>query len=171
MPTRTFFNQKLRVVRFKTFEIYHSAIGTKYYVLNQHFDKSFGIESTASRNAGTTQTFQAISCELIEPQISDDPTIRLQVSFGRVGSLIKPLLKQIRAFDRMEAAEFVYRQYLSTDTTNPATTPVQLYVASVSIDIDNVSMTADESNPRLINVAEVYNSARFPGLKNVGVAS
>jgi len=170
MPTRTFFNQKLKVVRYQTFELYNPAFGVEYYVIDQFFDKGFGIEPTATRNPSTNQTFTAISGNIVAPQISDDPVIQLKVSLGRVGSLVKAKLKLLRGINRIEPTEFIYRQYLSTDLTQPAATPLQLYVGGVTIDMDNVGMTADESNPQTVTVAELYTAERFPGLRDVGIA-
>lgn len=56
--TRQFYAQKQRRIQFETFEVFHPDVGVRRFVLRQQFAKSFMLESTAPRNAGTVQEFE-----------------------------------------------------------------------------------------------------------------
>ena len=168
MTVRQFFARKKKIIRYRTFEFYHKSFGVRRFVQNQFEDKSFGLESNAERNPGETVQFQAVAAEITDPKISDDPVISLDIQMGRVGSLIKPELKKIKGIERMTPIECIIRDYLSTDLTSPASLPVKLWVRSISIDNDNVAISAEDSNPQTINVGRVYTVNDFKGLKYIG---
>lgn len=140
---------------YETMTIYHPTIGTLRLLANQIFAQTFeGI------------TYNPVRMEVSESQQSDTPVIDANVKFGRLAFDFKQALKQWRAFSRQDPITATYKRYDSADKNTPLK-PWTLYVKSVAMDADDVTMVLSLKNPLTNNIAVLYDTETFPGLQDV----
>ena len=162
---RRFFTTKPREIYFETLEIYHPQGINRRLVSRQFEPKTFGIESTASRNAGQMVEFEPASMEITPVQQSNQTTVSLEVQLGRVGRMIKEELQKINGAGFLTPIEGVYRVYRGRDITAPMTTPVTLFCSSVTLDVQDGALLFEDDNPASITVSKRYLSQNFQGLE------
>ncbi|MDB4306025.1 hypothetical protein N9980_00500, partial [bacterium] len=93
---KQFFAAKPTEIYFETLEIYHPNGIFRRFVRNQFLPKSFGLESTAPRNAGETVEFEAAAMEVKPVSQSSSTTVSLEVQMGRVGLQLKQEMQKIK---------------------------------------------------------------------------
>ena len=176
MPTtaeREFFVQKPREIYYETVEFYHPSGILRRFVADQ-FDGvnvavsgelNLTLESNAPRNAGQSVPFEAISMGIKPVQQENGTTVDLETHFGRVGSMFKDELKKIQGSAYMQLVETIYRVYRETDLTRPFNQPITLFASTVSLEGEQVSILSEDDNPAGVAVADIYDEARFPGLR------
>jgi hypothetical protein len=151
---RQFFTKKPWIVEYMTLELSHPAFETLRYVANQFFDIEFN-----------GQTYQPAAMSVIETTQDDSGSVSYTIQLGRVGSQTKAFVKAIDKFPLgwLTPVDATINYYLQTDMNAPYRPTIILTVASLEIDDDNVSISIDNANPRLIGVAGKYNTQNFPG--------
>ena len=154
MTRRKFFATKPRIVEFITLQLTHPAFGTLRYVANQFFEIEF---------AGQKYTPAAMS--IVDSVQEDSGSVSYTIQLGRIGSQAKEFAKSISKYPVgwMIPIDATINYYLSTDMDTPYRPTIELTVGSLDIDDENVSLSIDNANPRLIGVARKYNTRDFPG--------
>lgn len=150
------------VIKFVTVEMYHPDVGTLRYVSGQYADKTFTLESGAPRNAGEAVTFQAASFQYSSPSQDSEPSSSASMSFQRVGSGIKSAIKKMQGFAAFTPVEFVWREFLSDDTSEPVIV-YYLYVSSITPTRDSVTIEASDVNPLTQSISRIVTPNDFPG--------
>lgn len=156
MPTLKDFQVKRpNRVLYETLTVTHPTIGTLYLLANQIFAQTFeGV------------VYHPVRMEVSDSQQSTTPVIDATVKLGRLAFDFKQALKQWRAFSRQDPISATYKRYDSIDKNTPLK-PWTLYVKSVSMDADDVTMVLSLKNPLTNNIATLYNTTEFPGLQDV----
>lgn len=162
---KRFFTTKPREVYFETIEIYHPQGINRRLVSRQYVPKTFGIESTASRNAGEMVEFEPASMEITPVQQSNQTTVSLEVQLGRVGKMIKEELQKINGSGFLTPIEGIYRVYRGSALTAPMTTPITLFCSSVSLDSEDAALLFEDDNPASVTVSKRYLPQDFGGLE------
>lgn len=162
---KRFFTTKPREIYFETFEIYHPQGISRRLVARQFETKSFGLESTAPRNAGQTVEFEPTSMEVTPVQQSNQTTVSLELQLGRVGKQIKEELRKISGGGFLTPIEGIYRVYRGADLTTPMMTPVTLFCSSVGLENEDAALLFEDDNPASITVSKRFLPQDFPGLE------
>lgn len=162
---RRFFTTKPREIYYETFEIYHPQGINRRLVSRQFKPKLFGIESTASRNAGEMVEFEPAAMEITPVQQSNQTTVSIELQLGRVGSMFKSELNKINGSGFLTPIEGVYRVYRGSVLTAPMTTPITLFCSSATLENDSVALLFEDDNPASVTVSKRYLSQDFPGLE------
>lgn len=162
---RRFFTTKPREIYFETIEIYHPQGINRRFVARQYVPKTFGIESTASRNAGQMVAFEPAAMEITPVQQSNQTTVSLEIQLGRVGSQFKDELQKINGTGWITPIEIIYRVYRGADLTSPMTTPITLFCSNATVENESVALVAEDDNPESVTVSELYLAQDFPGLE------
>lgn len=160
--TDFFIQKRADISRIKTVEIYNQDFGVLRYVAG-FFDKTLGIESGAPRNSGESVVFTALGISWTDPEMTEDVNITTSVSFSRVGTDARSLVKTITDIGAMNGIEVVLREYLSNDLNNPKVF-YYLWSESMTINGPDVVVSVSDTNPNIQNTAQVYTIDRFPGL-------
>ena len=163
--SRNFFTAKPREAYYETFEIYHPSGIFRRFVKDQSFPKSFGLESTAPRNAGETVEFEPASMGITPVQQSNQTTVSLEVQLGAVGIQFKHELNKIKGTAFMTPIEGIYRAYRGSDLTAPIMRPITLYCSSANMEADVVGLLFEDDNPASVTVAKIYLAQNTPGLE------
>ncbi len=148
-----------------TIEIYNETTGVFRFV-RDYADKTFTIESGADRNAGEAVDFKAIGFSAPSPSQGSEPSVTINVTLQRVGSEMKAQLKKLRGFLSFNPAYFVWREYISTDTSAPVSV-YYLYVKSISMDSGAITIVASDENPLAQPVSSIATVGRFPALADL----
>lgn len=154
-----FFTQKQRVRKYKTVEIYHPITGVLRYVSGRIDPINFTLESDAPRNAGESVVFTGAGFEWARPE-QNEQYVSAEITFGRVGSELKSILRQIRGADRSLQGEAILREYVGADQIYA----LRLFISSVSIGFDASVIRIQQDNPAGRPIARIYTSEDFPGL-------
>ncbi len=162
---REFFRVKPREIYFQTVEFYHPQGINRRFVRNQFVPKTFGIESTADRNAGQMVEFEGAAMEIKEVQQSNQTTVSLEIQMGRVGHELKAELRKIRDAGNLDPIEVVFRAYRGSVMGSPMVTPITLFASSISIENESVAILAEDDNPASVTVAKLYLAQFFGGLE------
>lgn len=168
MPTaeaRRFFTTKPREIYFETFEIYHPSGINRRLVSRQFEPKMFGIESTASRNAGQMAEFQPTAMEITPVQQSNQTTVSLELQLGRVGMQTKEELNKISGTGLLTPIEGIYRVYRGQNLTAPMMTPITLFCSSAGLENMDAALLFEDDNPASITVSKRFLPQDFPGLE------
>ena len=162
---RRFFTAKPREIYYETIEIYHPQGILRRLVSRQYLPKSFGLESTAPRNANQTVEFEPAAMEITPVQQSNQTTVSLEVQLGRVGKMIKEELQKINDSGFLTSIEGIYRIYRGNSLSAPMVTPVTLFCSTVSLDNEEAVLLFEDDNPESISVSPRYLPQDFPGLE------
>lgn len=155
MPTfREFKSQRPNRIMYETMTFYHSTFGYVRLVNMQVYPKTF---------AG--QVYTPCRMEISESQQSSTPVINSTIKFSRLAQDFKQKLKQWRAYFRVTPISATYQRFDASDMNTPLK-PWTLYVKDVSMDANDVTCTLTLQNPINNNIAFLYNTTEFPGLKN-----
>lgn len=140
---------------YETMTISHPTIGTLFLLANQIFAQTFeGV------------LYHPVRMVVADSQQSSTPVIDATITLGRLALDFKQALKQWRAFSRQDPITATYKRYDSADKNTPLK-PWTLYVKSVSMDADDVTMVLSLKNPLTNNIATLYDTETFPGLQDV----
>lgn len=162
---KRFFTTKPREIYFETFEIYHPQGINRRLVSRQFEPKTFGIESTATRNAGQMVEFEPAAMEITPVQQSNQTTVSLELQLGRVGKMVKEELNKINGAGFLTPIEGIYRVYRGASLTAPMTTPITLFCSSAGLDNEDAALLFEDDNPASITVSKRYLAQDFPGLE------
>jgi hypothetical protein len=103
--------------------------------------------------------------EISESQQSSTPVINSTIKFSRLAQDFKKQLKLWRSYSRVTPISATYQRFDAADMNTPLK-PWTLYVKDVSMDANDVTCTLTLQNPINNNIAFLYNTTEFPGLKN-----
>lgn len=162
---RRFFTTKPREIYYETLEIYHPQGINRRFVGRQYFPVTFGIESTASRNAGQMVEFEPASMEFTPVQQGNQTTVSLEVQFGRVGSEFKREIEKINGSGFLTSIEGIYRTYSGADLSTPLGVPITLFCSSAALENESVGLLFEDDNPAGVTVSRLYLAQDFPGLE------
>ncbi len=162
---RRFFTTKPREIYYETFEIYHPQGIFRRFVSRQYVAKSFGIEATASRNAGQTVSFEPAAMEITPVQQSNQTTVSLELQLGRVGKQMKEELRKINGTGYLTSIEGIYRVYRGSVLSEPMVRPITLFCSSATLEDDSVGLLFEDDNPASVTVSKLYLAQDFPGLE------
>jgi len=155
MPTfRDYKSQRPNRILYETITFYHSTFGYVRLVNMQVYPKTF---------AG--QVYTPCRMEISESQQSSTPVINSTIRFSRLAQDFKKQLKLWRSYSRVTPISATYQRFDAADMNTPLK-PWTLYVKDVSMDANDVTSTLTLQNPINNNIAFLYNTTEFPGLKN-----
>lgn len=155
MPTfREYKSQRPNRILYETITFYHSTFGYVRLVNMQVYPKTF---------AG--QIYTPCRMEISESQQSSTPVINSTIKFSRLAQDFKKQLKLWRSYSRVTPISATYQRFDAADMNTPLK-PWTLYVKDVSMDASDVTCTLTLQNPINNNIAFLYNTNEFPGLKN-----
>jgi hypothetical protein len=142
----------------------HTAFSSPIRVVRDYSDLTATLESTAPEDPSTEVTFTAFAFDFKKPEIGTDGVPQLTIEIDNVSREIVANIELAVATE--DVVEATYREYISSDLTNPQNDPpMHMKILSINADIFKVSAVAgfgDFSNklwPR-----EKYDADRFPGL-------
>lgn len=170
---KRFFAQKpANATIFKTIEYYHPTFGSIRLLQSNgtlFFDRELTIESTASRDAGSSVSFKVTSMSIQDPKQGNNTDISMSATFPSIdaGKVVRDAIKSLSAFDWFTPIEQVYRIYRSDDTSSPLLS-IKLFLSDdgVTDDGNSVTIRAADDNPSNLNVSRSYTVQQFPGLIN-----
>ena len=162
MTRRAFFAQKQRKLRYRTVEIYHPTIGVKRYVRKKQEPVALQLESGAPRNSGQQVQFEGAFFNYSLPE-QDGSTISAEIQFGQVGRIFKQELKKIKGADRAKSGEVILREWVKGETEPDYV--LRLYLATIATEANGAAILATQDDPSDKGVSQIYNTSRFPGLK------
>lgn len=148
------------IIAFDTIELYHPDIGTLRYVTRQQSSKQFTLEADAPRNPSEIVTFEPLGFRVQRPAQNNEPVVKLDVQLGRVGTDLKPKLKQIQLGGFMNQAELIYRVFYDGEPQ----LILPLEIATITLEDSNAVIRAEQENPTFRDLSRRYLAADFPGL-------
>jgi hypothetical protein len=154
-----FFSQKQLLRKYKTVEVYHPTIGVRRYVSGRIDPINFTLESDAPRNASESVEFTGAGFEWSRPN-QNESYVTADISFGRIGSELKQILKQIKGANRSLTGDVVLREFVGQDLIYA----VRLYIGQILIGFDNCTIKVQQDNPAGRSVASIYTADKFQGL-------
>lgn len=146
----------------RTVELFHPDIGTHRFC-EPYRDKQLTLDAGAPRDASATVTFTAVSLKVTLPNEGKNKSPATSATFAGAGQIISELMDQI--VDVLTPVEFIVRQYVSTDLTEPAVTPVTSHVKTISINGQKkVTISAMLENGGVYETGDIYTLENFPTL-------
>lgn len=147
----------------ETLEFSHSSIPTLYFV-RAYYD----LTATLENSTEVTFTRSGIAMQL--PESSTDGQQELEIQIDNASNDVYQNLATVQASMRSsdEKALIVYRSFLESDLSEPASTPIRLFMSSSSINRQTATIRAswspfpDASYPRYRYYPNLY-----PGLKHI----
>jgi len=110
MTSRQFHAQQQKKITYKTFEIYHPAIGSVRYVKGQYYSKTF-----TTSDSGEV-TFLPAAMKISLPDMSEYGNLSMKIDLGRVGSQLKEKLRLIDDYNiatpNTDTTKFIYREFV-----------------------------------------------------------
>ena len=150
---------------YRTIEAWHPQWSQTYRFVKNYVDRDFTLESTAPRNPNELVTFEGVTLNITEPAEREDAEQVLSISFGNVDGLVYDMIDQISGSGYLSQVEIVYRKYYSGDTTQPASTPLYLFLSGVDFEgPTRVVMTAEDVDLTQKRSGSIYTTTAFPGL-------
>jgi len=154
MPTfRAYKQQRPTRGLYDTITFYHPSFGYVRLVDKQFFAKVLG-----------GQTYTPARFEIEESQQSGTPVIDATVKLGRLSADVKELMKKWKGAARLTAITATRQIFDSADVLAPIKS-WQLYVKTVDIDPDSVSVTLSMTNPLNNNIGRLYDPVEYTGLQ------
>ncbi|AXF64988.1 DUF1833 family protein [Leclercia sp. W17] len=138
---------------YDTITFYHPSFGYVRLVDKQFFAKVLG-----------GQAYTPARFEIEESQQSGTPVIDATVKLGRLSADVKELMKKWKGAARLTAITATRQIFDSVDVSAP-TKSWQLYVKTVDIDTDSVSVTLSMTNPLNNNIGRLYDPVEYTGLQ------
>lgn len=125
----------------------------------------FGIEDGAAYNAGETVLFIAFPVEVDYPEVREGQPPSSKVKIDNVNRELAPKIRAavgVRAYLKV-----IYREYLSSDLTEPAYGPVEFLLKNVQMvgaSLTGTAMVAMLLNKRFPRRDKNYNVQDYPSL-------
>lgn len=138
---------------YDTITFYHPSFGYVRLVDKQFFEKILG-----------GQVYIPARFEIEESQQSGTPVIDATVKLGRLSADVKSLMKKWKGAARLTAITATRQIFDSADVSAPIKSWV-LYVKTVDIDPDSVSVTLSMTNPLNNNIGRLYDPVEYTGLQ------
>ncbi|HDI5943939.1 TPA: hypothetical protein POA93_002289 [Escherichia coli] len=138
---------------YDTITFYHPSFGYVRLVDKQFFAKILG-----------GQTYTPARFEIEESQQSGTPVIDATVKLGRLSTDVKALMKQWKGASRLTAITATRQIFDSADVSAPIKS-WQLYVKTVDIETDSVSVPLSMTNPLNNNIGRLYDPVEYTGLQ------
>lgn len=162
-----FATRPANIARYFTFEIYHPAVGSLRYIQNVK-DKDLRIEVNGEHNAGELVTFNAASVEYsLGDQNSESGKRQASIQLGRVGTDTKKHLRAINRYNssnpNIDTTDIFIRFYQDGDEY--PVNVIKLYVTTVNLEDDLVSIDASDEDIAYKDVSLIYTATKFPGMK------
>lgn len=157
---RAFWSQKKPAAEYDTITFTHPALSEPVtLVANVFSDQVFnGV------------TYQACSMKIDKPEQGKDPVSSIGCQFARphVGDEFKSILRQLDPFDWMTPITMQLMQFTDDDRVNPIQN-WSLFVTEDGIRVsrDNIQVQASDDNPMILNMSQLYDLDRYPGLAYV----
>jgi Domain of unknown function (DUF1833) len=149
-----------------TLEIWQSSFAQAARVVaNVGDDMVFGIEPGAPRDGGAMVTFIAcpLSAEYPEQREGQPPSTRLKID-----NVNRELVPQIRAaLGTRQYIQLLYREYSSSDLTEPAYGPIEFELRNVRMvgaSLTGTAMVRNLQNKRFPRISRNYDYVQFPSL-------
>jgi len=152
---------------YRTLEFYHSDFSTPLRFVADFEDIDLTLESTAPRNASTSQTFTALAMDIQEPSEGLEGTQILSCSIGATNDLLQDKMDLMTAGNAFEAIECIYRKYYSGDSSVPI---LVMYLSVTRVDFDGYTknnIVAEDQDLASKSAGELYTLIRFPGLEGI----
>ncbi|EAO3019246.1 hypothetical protein FRN05_17420 [Salmonella enterica subsp. enterica] len=155
---RAFWSQKNPAAEFDTVTFSHPAFSAPVrLVANVYSDMMFN-----------GNVYRACSMEVDKPEQGKDPVSSIGVKFSRpqVGDEFKSIIRAMDPFDWLAAPITLQLQQFTEDEPNAALQDWTLYVTEDGIRIsrDTLQIQASDDNPMILNMSQVYDLERYPGL-------
>lgn len=149
-----------------TLEIWQSSFAQAARVVaNVGDDMSFGLESDAPRDAGSTVTFTACPFTATYPEQREGQPPSTQIKIDNVN---RELVPQIRAaLGTRQYIQILYREYLGSDLTEPAYGPVEFQLSNVQMvgaSLTGTAVVKNLQNKRFPRLNKNYDYIQFPSL-------
>lgn len=151
---------------YQTLEVNHPSFAAPFYIVtNVGSDMSFGIETGADINSGSTVSFIACPCQASYPEQREGQPPTAQIKIDNVN---RELVPSIRAASGVRAyIQVYYREYLSSDLTEPAYGPIGfqlINVQMVGVSLTGTAMVKNLQNKRFPRLNKNYDYIQFPSL-------
>jgi hypothetical protein len=151
---------------FYTLEIWQVSFAEPARVVaNVGDDMAFGIEPNTPRDAGATVTFLAcpFTAEYPEQREGQPPSTKIKID--NVNRELVPLIRA--ALGVRQYIQVLYREYLSSDLTEPAYGPVEFELREVQMvgtSLTGTAMVKNLQNKRFPRLNKNYDYIQFPSL-------
>lgn len=155
---RAFWSQKNPAAEFDTITFNHPAFSEPVrLVANVYSDMTFN-----------GNEYRACSMEINKPEQGKDPVSSIGVKFARpqVGDEFKKIIRAMGPFDWLASPITLTLQQFTEDDMNSPIQDWTLYVTEDGIRIsrDTLEVQASDDNPMILNMSQVYDLDRYPGL-------
>lgn len=136
----------------ETFEVWHSSLAEPIYLVANNEDFTATKEADAERDPGATVTFIAAPISFTPPEENDQAAKpETSLVFSNVSDIVSSAMRDARG--SLDPWIIVGRVFASTDTTGPAQLPpLTLYIESMSISGNEVTMTLGYGDPADVSV-------------------
>jgi hypothetical protein len=152
------------VIIYHTIELRHPAFTTPIRVVRDNAELTATLEVTAPVNPGESVAFQAFHFDFTKPEVSSVGVPTIDITIDNVDRAIVANIEA--AISSTDMVQVTYREYLSTDLTQPQNVPpLSMTIMSVTADVFKVTCTA--GFPDLMNKrfpTQEYSTEVFPGL-------
>ncbi|WP_038024799.1 DUF1833 family protein [Tatumella sp. UCD-D_suzukii] len=139
----------------ETVTFYHPSFGYYRTVNNLFYAAIFGGDS-----------YQAARFSVTEPAQDGTATISMTITFVAGAENVRNTLKTWRGAQRMSAISCTYSVWDNIGDS-AALNAYSLYVKDVSLDANNVTVTASLTNPLSLANPIIYTTKDYPGLLNL----
>ena len=151
---------------FYTLEIWQSSFAQAARVVaNVGDDMVFGIEQGAPRDAGAMVTFLACPFQAAYPEQREGQPPSTKITIDNVSRELVPLIRT--ALGVRQYIDVLYREYLSSDLTEPAYGPVEFELREVQMtgtSLTGTVMVKNLQNKRFPRLTKNYDYIQFPSL-------
>jgi len=152
------------VVIYHTLELRHPAFSSPIRVVRDYVDLTATLESNAPVDAGALVTFVRFVFDFTKPEVSSLGVPQITITMDNVDRAIVANIEA--ALITTDLVQVTYREYLSTDLTQPQNNPpLNMTIMSVTADVFKVTAVAgfpDLMNRRFPSIG--YSAEVFPGL-------
>jgi hypothetical protein len=134
-------------------------------VANVGGDMVFGIEPGAPRDAGAMVTFLACPFAADYPEQREGQPPSTKIKIDNVNRELVPLIRA--ALGVRQYIQVLYREYLSSDLTEPAYGPVEFELREVQMvgtSLTGTAMVKNLQNKRFPRLNKNYDYIQFPSL-------
>lgn len=152
------------VVIYHTLELRHPAFTAPIRVVRDYNDLTATLESNAPVDAGASVTFVRFAFDFTKPEVSAVGVPQITITMDNVDRAIVANIEA--ALVSTDLVQVTYREYLSTDLTQPQNNPpLNMTIMTVTADVFKVTAVAgfpDLMNRRFPSLE--YSAEVFPGL-------
>ena len=150
----------------ETIEIHHAGFVAPIRVVRALTDLSAKLEASAPENGGEYVTFLAYDFRFVKPERGASGAPQATLAIDNINSAIYEALHDA-AMSGTQLTVY-YREYLTTDLTQPQTYPPWRFVGTAAeVDMFKASLTImfDDMMNRKLGKNTLYTEERFPGLR------